>query len=145
MNHWHGTGRDLIPWKPLAPLSGLDGIGNKFNNHLAGGLANRTRSWKLHVVPQSSVNCTVSSLLYHFHPSAAIASKLMAVQWVRFTRTGFQPDQWAPDSCFSCTSARAGTTKVEGMGGWQGETLQQQRSLTSASANNKTPSSASCP
>ena len=73
MSHLHGTCRGLIPSKPLAPLSGWDGIGN--NSHLAGGLANRTRSWKSRVVSQSSKE-TVSSLLYNFHP-AATASKLM--------------------------------------------------------------------
>lgn len=82
MNHLHGTCRGLIPSKPLAPLSHLDGIGNKFNRCLAGVLANRTWSWKLRVVSQSSVNCTSSKrndLIspLQFPPSAATASKLM--------------------------------------------------------------------
>lgn len=151
MKHLHGTCRGLIPSKPLAPLSGLDGIGNKFNSCLAGDLANRTWSWRLHSVSQSSVNCRsskrnglISPLQcppFHCHSFKTH----LAVQWIRLRRTGFQRDQWAPDSCFSSISARAGSTKGEGMGGWQGETFQQHRSLTSASANNKTPSSASCP
>lgn len=53
----------------------------------------------------------------------------VAVQWTRLMRTGFQPDQWAPDPSCSCTSTRAGTTKQEGTSGWQGERLSSIREV----------------
>lgn len=118
-----GTCRGLTPSKPLAPLLALDAIGNKINSHFSRALANRTWLWKLHMVSQSSVNYIlqkdeVSPLLYNFHPSAATASKC-TWQCIEpgIWELGFQSDQWPPDACFSSTSARAGTTKWEGMGG----------------------------
>lgn len=97
MNHLHGTCRSLIPSKSLGPLSCLDGIGNTFHSHLAGGLANRMWSWKLHMASQSPVNCTSSKrngLIspLQFPPLCCHSFKThMAVQWTRLMRTAFHP------------------------------------------------------
>lgn len=137
MNHLQGTCRGLIPSKPLAPLLALDAIGNKFN--LSRALANRTWLWKLPMVSQSSVNYilqkdVVSPFLYNFHPSAAIASKLV---W-QCTEPGIWGLVFSQTSDLLTPVSALQVLELESQNGkeWAGkEVVQQQRSLISDSAN----------
>lgn len=140
MSHLQGTCRGLIPSKPLAPLLALDGTGNKFNSHLSRALANRTWLWKLHMVSQSSVNYILqkdefSPLLYNFHPSAATASKLM---W-QCTEPGIWGLVFSQTSELLTPVSALQVLELEPQNGKQWvagkEIVQQQRSLTSDSAN----------